>query len=56
MYYQRYNIFNHLYWLSNGKPGGHKNTNYNDNNLIHSYNEFLIKNKKTDTLIAHCYI
>ena len=43
MYCQRYNIFNHLYWLST------QNTNYNDNNLIHSYNEFLIKNKKTDT-------
>tara|TARA_A100001015_G_scaffold207361_1_gene231889 strand:- start:4359 stop:5204 length:846 start_codon:yes stop_codon:yes gene_type:complete len=55
-YYQRYNIFNHLYWLSNGKPGGHKNNNYNDNELIESYNNFLIKNKKTDTLIAHCYI
>lgn len=55
-YYQRYNIFNHLYWLSNRKPGGHKNNNYNDNKLIESYNNFLIKNKKTDTLIAYCYI
>lgn len=55
-YFQRYNIFNHLNWLSNGKPGGHKNTNYNDKEFIESYNNFLIKNKKTDTLIAHCYI
>jgi hypothetical protein len=55
-YYQRYNIFNHLTWLSNGKPGGHKNNNLNDEDLIKSYNNFLIKDKKTDTLIAHCYI
>jgi SAM-dependent methyltransferase len=55
-YYQRYNIFNHLNWLSNGKPGGHKNNNYHDKELIDSYNKFLIKNEKTDTLIAHCYI
>jgi SAM-dependent methyltransferase len=55
-YYQRYNIFNHLNWLSNGKPGGHKNNIYNDKELIDSYNNFLIKNKKTDTLIAYCYI
>jgi 2-polyprenyl-3-methyl-5-hydroxy-6-metoxy-1,4-benzoquinol methylase len=55
-YYQRYNIFNHLQWLSNGNPGGHKNTKFKDINLINSYNNFLIKNKKTDTLIAYCYI
>ena len=55
-YYQRYNIFNHLNWLSNGKPGGHKNNIYNDKELIDTYNNFLIKNKKTDTLIAYCYI
>ena len=55
-YYQRYNIFNHLNWLSNGKPGGHKNTHLCDDELIKSYNNFLINNKKTDTLIAYCYI
>jgi 2-polyprenyl-3-methyl-5-hydroxy-6-metoxy-1,4-benzoquinol methylase len=55
-YYQRYNFFNHLGWLSNGKPGGHKTTNLSDNDLIKSYDNFLIKNKKTDTLIAYCYI
>ena len=55
-YFQRYNIFNHLNWLSNGEPGGHKTTIYHDKNLIDAYNNFLIKNKKTDTLIAHCYI
>ena len=56
MHYQRYNIFNHLHWLSDGKPAGHKKTNFNDDSLVNSYNNFLIKNKKTDTLIAHCYI
>ena len=55
-YYQRYNIFNHLNWLSNGKPGGHKNNKLNDEELIKSYDNFLVKNKKTDTLIAYCYI
>ena len=55
-YHQRYNIFNHLGWLSNGTPGGHKTTNFIDDELIKSYDNFLIKNKKTDTLIAYCYI
>lgn len=55
-YYQKFNIYNHLNWLSNGKPRGHKNSIYNDKELINSYNNFLIKNKITDTLIAYCYI
>jgi 2-polyprenyl-3-methyl-5-hydroxy-6-metoxy-1,4-benzoquinol methylase len=55
-YYQRYNIFNHLGWLSNRTPGGHKTTSLVDDELIKSYDNFLIKNKKTDTLIAYCYI
>jgi 2-polyprenyl-3-methyl-5-hydroxy-6-metoxy-1,4-benzoquinol methylase len=55
-YEQRYNIFNHLYWLSNGKPGGHKKTNIYNDELVISYNNFLKENKITDTLIAHCYI
>ena len=45
-YYQRYNIFNHLNWLFNGKPGGHKNNIYNDKELIDTYNNFLIKNHR----------
>ena len=55
-FYQRYNIFNHLFWLSNGAPGGHKKTKFKDSNLVDSYNNFLINNKNTDTLIAYCYI
>lgn len=54
-YYQRYNIFNHLNWLNNGTPGGHKNNKISDNNLILAYDTFLEKNKKTDTIIAYCY-
>ena len=55
-YFQRYNIFNHLNWLSNGKPGGHKNNKYFDKELIDSYNKFITNNEKADTLIAYCYI
>jgi len=55
-HYQRYNIFNHLCWLSKGTPGGHKTTQFQDNDLINSYNNFLIKQQKTDTIIAYCYI
>lgn len=55
-YYQRYNFFNHLGWLCSGKPGGHKTLKYEDNDLVISYNNFLINNKKTDTIIAYCYI
>jgi hypothetical protein len=55
-YYQRYNVYNHLHWLNKGQPGGHKKTKWNDNELIISYNNFLNKNKMTDTLVAHCYI
>jgi 2-polyprenyl-3-methyl-5-hydroxy-6-metoxy-1,4-benzoquinol methylase len=55
-YYQRYNVFNHLNWLNKGTPGGHKTTIFSDDELIKSYDKFLIKNKKTDTLIVYCYI
>jgi 2-polyprenyl-3-methyl-5-hydroxy-6-metoxy-1,4-benzoquinol methylase len=55
-YEQRYNIFNHLYWLSNGKPGGHKKIDLYNEELVISYNNFLKESKMTDTLIAYCYI
>ena len=53
IYYQRYNLNNHLGWLVENRPGGHhffkgvcdKTTNKN-------YINYLVKNKKTDTLIA----
>ena len=49
---QRYNIFNHLHWLSKGEPGGGKKFELSDTNLIQSYNNFLKYNDMTDTLIA----
>lgn len=55
-YIQRYNIFNHMKWQLDGKPGGHKTMKPQDSNLINAYNNYLIKNKMTDTLIAYCYI
>lgn len=55
-YYQRYNIFNHMKWLLEGKPGGHKTMKPQDESLIESYNNYLKKNKLTDTLIFHCCI
>ena len=52
-YCQRYNIFNHLYWLSNNKSGGQNVFKFeNSNALISEYDNFLIKNEKTDTIIA----
>tara|TARA_B100000575_G_scaffold278860_1_gene266624 strand:+ start:18311 stop:19159 length:849 start_codon:yes stop_codon:yes gene_type:complete len=53
---QRYNLFNHLYWLSKSKPGGHKKwgSYEEDKNLIKAYNDFLIRNDTTDTIIAYC--
>ena len=53
IYYQRYNFNNHLGWFVENRPGGHhffkdmcdKTTNKN-------YINYLVKNKKTDTLIA----
>ena len=52
-YCQRYNIFNHLYWLSNNKPGGQHIFNFdNSKQLIKEYDNFLLENGKTDTLLA----
>jgi len=53
---QRYNIFNHLYWITNNKPGGHKIWNCNEQNLIESYNNYLKNNNYTDTLLAYCLL
>tara|TARA_A100001035_G_scaffold242072_1_gene208359 strand:- start:767 stop:1624 length:858 start_codon:yes stop_codon:yes gene_type:complete len=55
--YQRYSLSNHLYWLSNGKPNGHKVfSSLNSEILNSSYAEMLGKIKKTDTLIAYASI
>jgi 2-polyprenyl-3-methyl-5-hydroxy-6-metoxy-1,4-benzoquinol methylase len=52
-YVQRYPLSNHLYWLSQGKPGGHVKWNFlNQDDLVHSYANTLARIGKTDTLIV----
>lgn len=52
-YYQRYNLANHLGWFINRQPGGHDFFNkIFDKKILNSYQNYLIRNKKTDTLIA----
>lgn len=51
--YQRYNLANHLHWLSKGKPGGQEVWNYlSSEQLDKEYEKILIENNRTDTLIA----
>jgi len=53
-HYQRYPLSNHLYWLSQGKPGGHKKWAFLDFPEINqAYAQSLAIVGKTDTLIAH---
>lgn len=55
--YQRYPLSNHLFWLSKGKPGGHKNWNFlNSDDLSESYGKTLASLGLCDTLIAHLEI
>lgn len=50
---QRYPLSNHLFWLSQGKPGGHEYFNFLDNqNLNEAYELALASVGKCDTLIA----
>lgn len=50
---QRYPLSNHLYWLSEGKPGGHKNWNHlRSEELDRAYENILAANGLTDTIIA----
>jgi len=50
---QRYPLSNHLYWLSKGAPGGHKNWNFLNNNKLDSeYENQLASIGKTDTIIV----
>ena len=55
---QRYPLSNHLYWLSNGKPGGHKSplSVLDDIDLKIAYAHALSKIDATDTLIAICEV
>ena len=50
---QRYPLSNHIQWLINGKPGGHKALNFlNEPDLISAYESTLAKIGKTDTILA----
>lgn len=52
--YQRYPLSNHIYWMSMGKPGGHKVFDFmNEDYLVESYNKFLIERNETDTIIGY---
>jgi len=52
-YYQRYNFSNHLGWFIKRMPGGHNFfKNISDNKINKDYNDYLIRKKNTDTLIA----
>jgi len=48
---QRYGIANHLYWLANGKPGGHKKWSFVENTIMNGqYQELLADLNMNDTL------
>lgn len=50
---QRYSLSNHLYWLSRGKPGGHKKWSFIDSQVLNeSYSSQLAALGKCDTVIA----
>lgn len=50
---QRYSLANHLYWLSNGEPGGHHKWVFMDNDLLNeAYGAQLAALGKCDTLLA----
>ena len=50
---QRYPLANHLYWLSKGKPGGHKEWSFLlSKELDDAYNQTLDRLDYTDSLIA----
>lgn len=51
---QRYNIANHLNWILNKRPGGHKSTLavIETNELVAAYEKALLNIDATDTLVA----
>jgi SAM-dependent methyltransferase len=52
-YIQRYPLSNHLYWLAEGKPGGHQLWGFLDSeDLSRAYEARLASLGRTDTLIA----
>lgn len=52
---QRYPLSNHLYWLSNGKPGGHNHLGVLENDFLQQqYESTLAALGKCDTLLIEC--
>ena len=50
---QRYSLSNHLYWLANGKPGGHQKWRFLNSPELHAaYEKQLTAIGKCDTLLA----
>jgi 2-polyprenyl-3-methyl-5-hydroxy-6-metoxy-1,4-benzoquinol methylase len=50
---QRYPLANHLYWLANGKPGGHQKWRFLDSPNMHAaYESQLAAIGKCDTILA----
>lgn len=51
--YQRYSLANHLYWLSKGKPGGHLEYHFLENDILNElYSKKLAEIGQCDTIIA----
>ena len=53
---QRYPLSNHLHWIINGKPGGHKSkfSILDNKSLANAYSNSLAKIGLSDTLLALC--
>jgi 2-polyprenyl-3-methyl-5-hydroxy-6-metoxy-1,4-benzoquinol methylase len=50
---QRYPLSNHLYWLANGKPGGHEKWSFLDSEMLHTmYEKQLADIGRCDTIVA----
>ena len=50
---QRYPLSNHLYWLAEGKPGGHQHWHFLDSSELHAaYEKQLAAIGKCDTIMA----
>ena len=51
--YQRYSLANHLHWLSRGKPGGHLEYHFLENDILNElYSKKLSEIGQCDTIIA----
>ena len=51
--FQRYSLLNHLFWLKEGRPGGHELLNDIEDSEFHQhYQNYLNKINQTDTIIG----